>query len=74
MRPILTGICIGLSAAIFVSMYAQYLFDLTLPYIVIYGIIAPLISAIATFVLALSDKNERKRNGLDWDDKKKKEE
>ena len=70
MRIVITGVCIGFFAAFFSSMYAEYLFNYRLPFAIIYGIIAPFLSAISVLVLIIADKNERKRSGLDWFEEK----
>ena len=70
MKPIIPGLSIGFFAAIFLSMYAEYLFPQKLPLVLIYGIIGPLLAAIAILVLILLDKAERKRSGLDWEENK----
>ena len=73
MRPIITGVCIGFFAAIFLSMYAEYIFKYKLPFVLIYGIIAPFLAAIAILILILANRGERKRSGLDlWEQEQKK--
>ena len=66
MRMIVTSIAIGFFSAIFLSMYADYLFSYRLPLAIIYGMIAPFLSACALFVFMLSNREERKRAGLNW--------
>ncbi|HLC68022.1 MAG TPA: hypothetical protein VJI12_04030 [archaeon] len=73
MKPIVTGVAIGFFAAFFLSMYAEFLFTYKLPFALIYGVIAPFLSAIAILVLVIADKAERKRSGLDWFEEKKDE-
>ena len=66
MRIIITGISVGVFAAFFLSMYAEFLFTYRLPFVLIYGIVAPFLSSIAILVLTVANRNERKRSGLDW--------
>ena len=66
MRIIITGVAIGFFAAVFLSMYAENLFNYKLPYFIIYGIIGPFLAAVAILVLTLARKGEEKRNGIDW--------
>ncbi len=66
MRMIVTSIAIGFFAAIFLSMYADYLFGYKLPLAIIYGMLAPFLSACALVVFILSKRQERKRAGLNW--------
>ena len=71
MKTVLTGVCIGFFAAFFLSMYAEFLFTYRLPFVIIYGIVAPFLSAIAILVLTIANKSERRRSGLDWFEEKK---
>jgi hypothetical protein len=63
MRMIVTSIAIGFFSAIFLSMYAEYIFSYKLPLVIIYGIIAPFLSAVALVVFILSKREEKKRDG-----------
>ena len=73
MNVIVNGIGIGFFAAIFISLYAQGLFNYILPLPIIYGIFAPLISAIAITLMILSRREEKDRNLEWWEAEKKKE-
>jgi len=60
MGAIINGVGIGFLAAIFMSLYVQGLLNYTLPIPIIYGIFAPLFSAVAIFLMLLSKKDEHK--------------
>ena len=70
MGVIFEGLGIGFFAALFVSMYAQGIFKFVLPFWLIYGILAPLFSAVVISVFILSKKDERDKN-LEWFEEKK---
>jgi hypothetical protein len=58
---ILNGLGIGFFVAIFLSMYLKEFFNLIIPIYIVYGIIAPLLSAIFIFIFITLDERERKR-------------
>lgn len=70
MGVIFEGVGIGFFAALFISMYAQALFNSILPFWLIYGILAPLFAAISIAILTFSKKDQRDRN-LEWFEEKK---
>jgi hypothetical protein len=72
MGIIFNGIGIGFFAALFVSLYAQGIFNYILPFWLIYGILAPLFSAITIAAALFSKRGEKDRN-LEWFEEKKKE-
>ena len=73
MGLIINGIAMGFFAGIFVSLYTQGLFGYALPLPIIYGIFAPLISAIAITLMVVSRKQEKDRSLEWWEADKKKE-
>ena len=72
MGIILNGIGIGFLLALFISIYAEGFFGYTLPWPVIYGILAPLFAAIAIFLFMLSKKDESDR--ISWTEEGRKSE
>ncbi|KHO47653.1 MAG: hypothetical protein QT00_C0002G0313 [archaeon GW2011_AR5] len=72
MGAIFEGIGIGFFAALFISLYAEGIFNSVLPFWLIYGILAPLFAAIVIAILTFSKKDERDRN-LEWFEEKKDE-
>ena len=73
MGVIVNGVGVGFFAAIFISLYMQGLFNFVLPLPIIYGIFAPLISAVAIFLMIISRRQEKDRNLEWWEEQKKKE-
>ena len=73
MGVVINGIAIGFFAAIFISLYTQGLFNYILPLPIIYGIFAPLISAVSIFLMIVSRRQEKDRSLEWWEDEKKKE-
>ncbi len=65
MGVIINGIGIGFFAAFFISLYAQFLFNYILPFIIIYGILAPFLTAIAIGVQLLWKKDKEKRDRIE---------
>ena len=63
MGIIINGICIGFLLAIFISLYLEGVFNALLPFWIIYGILAPLISATAMTIGMLAKKNH---NEIEW--------
>jgi len=72
MGVIFEGIGIGFFAALFISLYAEGLFNSILPFWLIYGILAPFFAAITIGILTFSNKEERDKN-LEWFEEKKDE-
>lgn len=74
-RDILNGIGAGVFFSIFLSLYVDAFTDMVLPIWMVYGILAPLTSAIAIAVIVFSDREKRKSYVVKyWDeeqDKKK---
>jgi hypothetical protein len=68
MGIIFNGVGIGFLAAIFVSMYAEGFFNFVLPLPIIYGIFAPLFSAIAISLMLVSKKDEKDKL-VTWEEK-----
>ena len=68
MGIIINGIGIGFLSAIFISLYAQGFFNALLPVWLIYGMLAPLISATAITIGMVSKKKSR---GVEWWEEKK---
>jgi hypothetical protein len=67
MGAIINGVGVGFFAGIFVSMYMTNFTGIILPVYMIYGIIAPLISAIAITIMVLAKKKEGKeKDSLQW--------
>lgn len=63
MGLVINGVGIGFLSAIFISLYAQEFFSISLPVWVIYGMLAPLISALI-IVIGIVDKKSVKTS--DW--------
>ena len=63
MGMIINGIGTGFFTAFFISMYAQNLFHYTLPFVLIYGMIGPFLTAVAIGIQLLIKK--AKRDGVD---------
>ena len=68
MGVIINGVGIGFFSAIFISLYVVGFFNALLPIWLIYGILAPLISAIAITIGMLSKK---KPGDVEWWEEKK---
>ena len=70
MGTIINGVGVGFLSAIFISLYAEGFFHAVLPIWIIYGILAPLISALAITIGILAKKKPRE---IEWweEDKKK---
>lgn len=66
MSVIINGIGVGVFAGIFVSMYVSNFTEIILPIYLIYGIIAPLTSAIAITILVLSKRKGKEKYDLQW--------
>ncbi|MEK6887330.1 MAG: hypothetical protein AABX14_00115 [Candidatus Aenigmatarchaeota archaeon] len=64
MNAIVNGIGIGFLSAIFISIYVEGFFQQIFPVWLIYGIFAPLVSAIAITIFTLKGKN--KDENLQW--------
>lgn len=76
-RPhdIINGIGIGFFSTIFLSLYLTNFTSIALPIWLIYGILAPLISALAITGFVYSSKEKRDRYVVKyWDETKKREE
>lgn len=58
---ILNGIGIGAFIALFASMYLKEFMNLILPIFLVYGILAPLISAVFVTIFMLKNKREREQ-------------
>jgi hypothetical protein len=56
MGILINGIGVGFFSAFFLSMYAEALFHYTLPFVLIYGMIGPFITAIAIGIQLLIKK------------------
>lgn len=70
MGIVINGIAVGFLSGIFISLYAEGFFNALLPFWLIYGILAPLISATAITIGMLAKK---KTSNVEWweDDNKK---
>lgn len=66
MGAIINGIITGFFAAIFVSMYADFLLNYILPVWIIYGILAPLFSAIAITIFLYLQRKKKEQYGVQW--------
>ncbi len=70
MGMIINGVGLGLLSAVFISLYAEGLFNALIPFWIIYGIFAPLISAIAITIGMLAKK---KPGDIEWWEKEGKD-
>ena len=68
MGLVINSIGIGFLSAIFISLYAQGFFEISLPVWIIYGMLAPMISALI-IVIGIADKKSTKTT--DWWQKEK---
>ncbi len=71
MGIIINGIGVGFLSAIFISLYAEGFFSALLPFWLIYGILAPLVSAIAITIGMLTRKKPQDMEWWENDNKKK---
>lgn len=65
MGIVINGVGIGFFAAFFISMYGNWLFNYQLPFVIIYGIIGPFLSAIAIGIQVLVRKEKEKRDRVE---------
>lgn len=70
MGMIVNGVGVGFFAALFISLYAEGFFNHIFPVWLIYGILAPLFSAIALTLMLVSRKKEKP---VAWYEEKKEE-
>ena len=58
---IINGIGIGFFTALFASMYLDVYMNLVIPLFLVYGILAPLLSAVFVTIFMLRNKGEKQR-------------
>lgn len=74
-KDIVNGIGVGFFFSIFLSLYISNFTGIALPVWLIYGILAPLISAMSIAALVYSSKEKRDRYMVKyWEETKKKQE